>query len=408
MSDFNIENAVTGMANAFEEFKKVNDQRLDQIEAKGSVDPLLQSKVDTLESEMAKYDNINNQIAAQKAKDEQIEEKLLSIETMLARPSQGLDVKSVNQTMQTFEKWIRKGDDFLDQAEKKALTVGTAATAGNLAPTEYVEELIKIITEISPVRSVARVRQTSNKDIDVPSKTASFAAAWSAENGSRTETTGYTTSLNTIATHELYAMVDISQQLLEDSVFDLESEMNLEFAEQFAKAEGAAFISGNGTNKPFGLTNGSTVGTGATAASQTAITVDELMTLVHSLKTDYARNASFMLNRTTLGEIRKLKDTNGQYIFQAGFSGQSGLPNTILGHSYVEAPDCADMAADAKPIIFGDFRRGYMIVDRVNMSVLRDGYTQAASGNVRYLARRRVGGEVVLPEAMKVLAMASA
>lgn len=407
MEQVEVKSAVDAMASAFEEFKKANDERLAQIEEKGSVDPLLEGKLSAIENEMSKYDDLNNQIAAQKAKDEQIEEKLASIETMLKRPSAQMDTKSIDEKMEIFGRWVRKGDDALTDIEKKALTVGTAATAGNYAPAEYVEELVKVITEISPVRSVARVRQTSNKEIEVPSKTASFAAAWTAEAGTRSETTGYTTSLNTIPTHELYALVDISQALLEDSVFDLEAEMNIEFAEQFAKAEGAAFISGDGTNKPTGITNGSTVATGVTAASQTAVTADELMELVHSLKTDYARNASFMLNRTTLGEVRKLKDTAGQYIFQAGFSGEAGLPNTILGHSYVEAPDVADMAASAKPIIFGDFRRGYMIVDRVALSVLRDGYTQAASGNVRYLARRRVGGEVVLAEAMTVLANAA-
>ena len=290
----------------------------------------------------------------------------------------------------------------MDEMELKALTVGTDATAGNLAPAEYVNELIKVITEISPVRSVARIRQTSNKEIEVPSKTATFAAAWTAETASRTETTGYTTSLNTIPTHELYALVDISSALLEDSVFDLEAEMNTEFAEQFAKAEGNAFIAGNGTNKPTGITDGTTVGTTAAAAAA-AIATDDLMNLVHDLKSEYARSATFMLNRSTLGEIRKLKDTAGQYIFQTGFSGQSGLPNTILGHPYVEAVDVADIAANGKSVIFGDYRRGYMIVDRVALSVLRDPYSQASSGNVRYIARRRVGGEVVLAEAMRIL-----
>ena len=407
MEQVEVKSAIDGMASAFEEFKKANDERLAQIEEKGSVDPLLEGKLSALEAEMQKFDDVNNQIAAQKAKDEQLEEKLAQFETMLKRPNSGVEAKSVDEKMEIFGRWIRKGDGAIDEMEKKALTVGTDATAGNYAPAEYIEELIKVITEISPVRSVARVRQTSNKEIEVPSKTASFAAAWTAETGSRSETTGYTTSLNTIPTHELYALVDISQALLEDSVFDLEAEMNIEFAEQFAKAEGNAFIAGNGTNKPTGITNGSTVATGVTAASTTAVTADELMELVHSLKTDYARNAAFMLNRSTLGEVRKLKDTAGQYIFQAGFSGQAGLPNTILGHSYVEAPDVADMAAGAKSIIFGDFRRGYMIVDRVALSVLRDAYTQAASGNIRYLARRRVGGEVVLAEAMTVLAQAA-
>lgn len=409
MSEVNqteVKSAVDAMASAFEEFKKANDERLKQIEEKGHADPLLEGKLSAIEKDLDKFEDFNQKLVASTKSAEQMEEKLNDIEAMLKRPNAGVEAKEIDQKMASWETFMRKGKEGMDPEEYKALTVGTDATAGNLAPAEYVEELIKVITEISPVRSVARVRQTSNKEIEVPSKTATFAAAWTAETGSRSETTGYTTSLNTIPTHELYALVDISSALLEDSVFNLEAEMNLEFAEQFAKAEGAAFISGNGTNKPTGITDGSTVASGVTAASASAITADEVLDLVHSLKADYAQNAAFMMNRATLGEIRKLKDTAGQYIFQTGFSGQAGLPNTIYGHPYVEAPDVADIATGTKPIIFGDYRRGYMIVDRVALSVLRDPYSQASSGNVRYIARRRVGGEVVLAEAMKVLEMA--
>lgn len=401
-----VKTAVEAMAGAFEEFKKVNDDRLAQIEAKGSADALTETKLAKIEADLDKFENINQAITQQQKHAEGFEAKLNDIETMLKRPANAMEAKEVDLSLKAWDSFMRKGEKNMDEMELKALTVGTAATAGNLAPAEYVNELIKVISEISPVRSVARVRQTSNKEIEVPSKTATFAAAWTAEGGSRTETTGYTTSLNTIPTHELYALVDISGALLEDSVFDLEAEMNTEFAEQFAKAEGAAFLTGNGTNKPTGILDGTTVAS-TTAAAAAAIATDDLMDLVHGLQSEYARNASFMLNRTTLGEIRKLKDTAGQYIFQTGFSGQSGLPNTILGHSYVEAVDMADIAASAKPVVFGDYRRGYMIVDRVALSVLRDPYSQASTGNVRYIARRRVGGEVVLAEAMRALKMAA-
>lgn len=403
MSEDHVKTAVDAMATAFEEFKTVNDQRLAEIEKKGSADPVTEEKLAKIEADLDRYENINQKLVQQEKAAEGFGEKLAEIETLLKRPANGMEAKEVDLSLKAWDSFMRKGEQGMDEMELKALTVGTAATAGNLAPAEYVEELVKVITEISPVRSVARIRQTSNKEIEVPSKTATFAAAWTAETGTRSETTGYTTSLNTIPTHELYALVDISSALLEDSVFDLEAEMNTEFAEQFAKAEGAAFISGNGTNKPTGIADGSTVATTAAAAAA-AIATDDLMNLVHDLKSEYARSASFMLNRSTLGEIRKLKDTAGQYIFQTGFSGQSGLPNTILGHPYVEAPDVADIAASAKSVIFGDYRRGYMIVDRVALSVLRDPYSQASSGNVRYIARRRVGGEVVLAEAMRILA----
>jgi len=397
-----VKTAVDAMATAFEEFKKVNDERLAQIESKGSADPLVEEKLAKIEKDLDRYENINQKLTQQQKSAEAHEEKLAEIEKMLKRPANMMEAKDIDMSLKAWNSFIRKGVNDMDEMERKALTVGTGATAGNLAPTEYVNELIKVLTEMSPVRSVARIRQTSMKEIEVPSKTASFAAAWTAETGTRSETTGYTTSLNTIATHELYALVDISSALLEDSAFDLEAEMNIEFAEQFAKAEGSAFVSGNGTNKPTGITNGSTVAS-TTAANAASITTDDLMDLVHDLQSDYARNAAFMLNRSTLGAIRKLKDTAGQYIFQTGFSGQSGLPNTILGHAYVEALDVADIGTGAKSVIFGDYRRGYMIVDRIALSVLRDPYSQASSGNVRYIARRRVGGEVVLAEAMRVL-----
>jgi len=402
MSEDQVKVAVDAMATAFEEFKSVNDARLAEIEKKGSADPVTEEKLAKIEADLDRFETVNQKLQQAEAKSEQMSEALSNIETMLKRPTAQVKHDDIDFAVKAWDKWLRKGDQGLDEMEAKALTVGTAATAGNLAPAEYVNEIIKIIEEFSPVRSVARVRQTTNKEIEVPQKTANFAAAWTAEGGSRTETTGYTTALNTIPTHELYALVDISSQLLEDSAFDMEAEMNLEFAEQFAKAEGNAFIAGNGTNKPTGITNGSTVGSTAAAAAA-AIATDDLINLMHDIKTPYMSGATFMFNRQTLGEIRKLKDTAGQYIFQTGFSGQSGVPNSILGSPYVEAPDVADIAADAKSVIYGDFRRGYMIVDRVALSVLRDPYSQASSGNVRYIARRRVGGEVVLAEAMRVL-----
>ena len=132
----------------------------------------------------------------------------------------------------------------------------------------------------------------------------------------------------------------------------------------------------------------------------TALLADGLLTLVHSIKTEYARNATFVFNRSTLAAIRKLKDTAGQYVFQAGMSLENGVPNTILGYPYIEAPDMPDIAASAFPVAFGDFARAYMIVDRVALAVLRDPFTQATTGNVRYIARRRVGGQVILAEAI--------
>ena len=392
-----------GLNGAFEEFKATFNEKLAQVEAKGDSDPLVEEKLAKIEADLDRYENVNQKLIQQEKSAEGLAGKLDTIETMLKRPNSGLETQEVDMCMKAWDKFMRKGNEGLDAEEVKALTVGTAATAGNLAPEEYVAEIIKIVTEISPVRAVARVRQTTSKEIEIPQKTANFAAVFTAETATRSETTGYTTALKTIGTHEMYALVDISSQLLEDAAFDMEAEMNQEFAEQFAKAEGTAFISGNGTNKPTGITHGNVVAHTPTGAASAAITTDNLMDLVHGLKSEYAANATMMFNRSTLGIIRKLKDTAGQFIFQTGFSGQSGAPNTIIGIPYVEAPDVADAASGAKSVLIGDFRRGYMIVDRLALSVLRDPFSQASGGLVRYLARRRVGGEVVLAEAMRVL-----
>jgi|TARA_R100000149_G_scaffold12056_1_gene4560 HK97 family phage major capsid protein len=397
-----IKKAVDGIATAFEEFKATNDARLAEIETKGSADPLTEGKLKAIEEDLDKLEDINQKLTLMQNDSKSMGEKMEQLETSMKRPQAGteMDSKSIDVALKSFDTWLRKGKEGLDAEEIKALSVSDDTSAGFLAPTEYVQELIKTITEITPFRAAARVRATSQKAIQMPSRTATFSAQWVAEQGQRAETTGYTTQLEEIPTHELYALVDISEQELEDSVFDLEAEMQSEFATQFAKAEGTSFISGDSIGKPEGVLTNSNVGT-TNSGSGTALTGDGLLDLVHDIKTEYGQGAIFMFNRSTLAAIRKLKDGQGQYVFQAGMMLTAGVPNTVLGYPYVEAPDMPDVAASAKPVIFGNFQQGYLIVDRVNLSVLRDPFTQATTGNIRYIARRRVGGQVVLPEAIR-------
>ena len=397
MSD-DIKNAVSEMGEAFEEFKKAYDQKLENV-SKGVADPLLDGKIDAIEAKMDSLETVNQQLVQQKAHQEKMTEQMDRMETALRRPNTGFDAKQIDETHAAWDKYCRKGLEGLDAAEKKALTVSNDSTGGYLAPPEYVRELIKTVTEISPIRSIARVRSTAQRSIQIPKRTGQFAAQWVAESATRSETTGYTVGLEEIPAHEQYALVDISEQDLEDSVFDLEAEMQSEFSEQFAKAEGTAFVSGDSVGKPEGILTNSSVAS-VNSGNANLLTADGLITLVHSIKSDYSRNGTFVFNRTTLAAIRKLKDTAGQYVFQAGMSLQGGATNTILGYSYVEATDMPDVAAGAKAVAFGDFRRSYMIVDRVALAVLRDPFTQATSGNVRYVARRRVGGQVILAEAI--------
>ena len=399
MQENEVKNAVENIGYAFEEFKKANDERLDAIEKGKSYDGLLDEKIAKIEEKMDAFEDVNQKITQATLGQENIKEQISNLETALKRPNAGLDTKQIDESLVAFDSYCRKGFDALSDVEKKALTVSNDSTGGYLAPPEYVRELLKTVTEISPIRQIARIRSTAQRSIQIPKRVGQFSAQWVAESGTRSETTGYQVGLEEIPAHEYYAMVDISEQDLEDSVFNLEAEMQAEFSEQFAKAEGAAFVSGNAVGKPEGfMTNSSVSSVNSGAAS--ALTGDGLISLVHSIKSEYSSNASFVFNRSTLAEIRKLKDTAGQYVFQAGMMLTSGVPNSILGFPYIQATDMPSVAANAFPVAFGDFNRGYMIVDRIAMAVLRDPFTQATSGNIRYVARRRVGGQVIQAEAI--------
>ena len=394
-----VKKVMSEFGQAFEEFKKANDEKLDRLEKGLGDDALLNDKVSSIEEKLDSLEDINAEIKQAKERQEKASEQVARLETVLSRPNAGYDTKQVDDYCAAFEQYCRKGADGLNDLEKKALTVSNDATGGYLAPPEYVRELLKTVTEISPIRGIARIRSTGQRSIQVPKRSAQFAASWVAESGTRSETTGWQVGLEEIPAHEHYAMVDISEQDLEDTVFDLEAEMQSEFAEQFALAEGTAFVSGNAVGKPEGFMTNGDVGEVVSGHAST-ILADGLISLVHGIKSEYAKNGTFVFNRTTLASIRKLKDTAGQYVFQAGMSLQGGVTNTVLGHPYVEATDMPSEGSNTYPVAFGDFGRAYMIVDRVAMAVLRDPFTQATSGNVRYIARRRVGGQVVQAEAI--------
>ena len=393
-----IKSAIQNLGETFEQFKQAYDEKLENV-AKSEADPLLDEKLAKIEAKMDSLEDVNQAITKQQAAQENLKEQMEQIHTVVTRPNSGFETKQVDATLKAFDQYCRKGLDKLEPDERKALTVSNDSTGGFLAPPEYVRELIMTITEISQIRSIARIRQTAQRSIQVPKRTGQFAAAWVAESGTRTETTGYTVGLEEIPAHEYYALIDISEQDLEDTVFDLEAEMQSEFAERFALLEGTAFVSGDAVGKPEGFMTNSSVSE-VVSGNASNLLADGLITLVHSIKAEYARQGTFVFNRSTLAAIRKLKDTAGQYVFQPGMMLTGGVTNTILGFPYVQATDMPDVGAGNFPIAFGDFRRAYMIVDRINLAVLRDPFTQATTGNVRYVARKRTGGQVVLAEAI--------
>lgn len=408
---------------SWEELKKALDQELAEIKKNGVPDPTTTAKIEKLEKSLEGFDKLNDVVSkAQQAANDNAE-RMDQLETILRRSRRAESPEEEQELKHKYyNNWARgvlfamtKGDANLPEEMKdaivkakeeyKALVVSNDATGGYLAPHEYVREIIKAVTEISPFRTLARIRNTMNRQLDIPKRTGQFAAQWTAESGTRSETTGLTFGMESIPTHEMYALVDVSEQNLEDSAFDLEAFIREEASEQFSLAEGTAFVTGNGISRPEGVLDNTAV---ASTDSGSAATIADtngqangIIDLYHAIKSMYARNGTWILNRTTLGAVRKLKDGNNNYIWVPGLA--TLRPNTILDAPYVEMPDMPNEGAGNFPIAFGDFRRAYVVVDRVMMSMLRDPYTQATSGNVRFLFRRRVGGQVVLAEAIRKL-----
>ncbi len=321
-------------------------------------------------------------------------QRLDTLETRLNRPTPAAKGKGANDEVNGFVSWCRTGAP----TERKLMTVGEDTTGGYLAPVHFVGEMIRAATEFSPIRSIARVRQTSSRAIQLPRKTGSISAAWTGEAES-TADSGMTFTLEEIATHKVTALVKISQEDLEDTVYDLESELRLEFAEQFGVAEGTAFISGDGSSKPEGLLTAA--GVGAVNSAEDAISAVDLLNLQDTLKEPYSGRGTWVMNRQALSAIRLLTDNRGDFLWQPGLT--DDVPAAILGRPYLLAADMPDIAANAYPVIFGDFYRAYVIVDRVHTEVQRLAEKYADLGVVGFIARKRVGGKVILPEAIKKL-----
>lgn len=317
------------------------------------------------------------------------------------------EMASTPEQRKSYFRMLRKGYEGLgaeDQKhvnEVKTLVVTDDTTGGFGAPAEFSSEIIKGVVSISPMRGLVSVRNTGSRSIKVMKRTGTFAAQWVGGGGTktRTETTGLTYGLEEIPTHEIYAMVDIAQQDLEDVQFSLEQELSSEFTDQFALAEGVAVISGSGNGQPEGiLTNGGL--SEDVTGDANFITYDGLVDVSHNIKEQYLPNARFAFNLKTLGAIRKIKDGNGDPIWAPL---APGAPATILGLPYTVVVGMPNATAGLYPVVFGDFAKAYRLADRVSLVIERDPYTQKAVGAVRFWARKRLGGQIVLAEALRKL-----
>lgn len=335
-----------------------------------------------------------------------VTKRLETAETALARPAI-ISTKTAEEPSierKAFEGFMRHGPERMPAEEVKSLVVSDDTRGGYLAPAEFTTEILKNLVEYSPVRMAARVGSTGSSSVILPKRTGTPTASWVGETETRTETQSTYGQIE-IPMHEMAAFVDVSVQLLEDAAINVESEVASDLAEEFGRLEGVALLNGNGFKKPVGIMAAAGV-TEVNSGGASTLTADSLITLMYDLPAFYRNQGVWMMNGTTLAAIRKLKESGtGAYLWQPAL--QAGQPETILGRPVVEAVDMADIAADAFPIAFGDFNRAYRIYDRVAMSMLRDPYTQATTGKVRFHARRRVGADVVMAEAIRKLKIAN-
>lgn len=288
----------------------------------------------------------------------------------------------------------------MNSSVQNALQIGEDSEGGFLVPDEYENQLIQALQEANVLRNLCNVINTSHGDRKIPVVASHGSAAWLDEEGAFTESDDAFTQV-TLSAYKLGTMLKVSDELLNDSYFDLEAYIAAEFARRIGAAEEEAFLAGNASSKPTGLlhtTGGASLG--VTAASATAITMDEVLDLYHSLKSSYRKNATFLVNDATIKAIRKLKDGQGQYLWQP--SVQAGTPDTILNRPVISSQFMPTAAAGEKTILFGDFKY-YWIADRQGRTFKRLNELYAANGQVGFLASQRLDGKLILPEAMKVL-----
>ena len=283
-----------------------------------------------------------------------------------------------------------------------ALQVGTDSEGGYLVPDEFERTLVEALEEENIFRGMAKIIQTASGDRKIPVVASKGTASWVDEEGAIPESDDAFGQVS-IGAYKLATMIKVSEELLNDSVFNLESYIAREFARRIGAKEEESFFIGDGTGKPTGIFN-ATGGAelGVTAASATAITVDEIMDLFYSLKSPYRKNAVFVMNDSTVKAIRKLKDGNGQYLWQPSLT--AGQPDTILNRPVKTSAYVPAIAAGAKVIAFGDFGY-YWVADRQGRSFQRLNELFAATGQVGFKATQRVDGKLILPEAIKVLQM---
>ncbi len=369
---------------AFAAYQEANDARLAEIESKGSSDPLTDERL------------------------ARIDRRLEALSLKMARPEAGeVKTPAEDARSEAWGRYLRTGNDSgLSRLDVKALNTETDAQGGYIAPPELDRLIESRLLAASPMRQIATVRQTSAGTYRKPVGLGA-AASWVAEDGDREQTTHSGLSLLEFPAGELYAMPAATQTLLEDTYTDIDAWLADEVEAAFAAQESAAFVTGDGDGKPRGFLDYEIVAesshvwgkVGSVAGDFTAANAaDQLIDLVYTPQSRFRTNGRFVMNRRTVAAVRKLKDTDGRYIWQPGTGGE---PATIMGYPVTEVEDMPDIGTDNAAIAFGDFRRFYLIADRQGARVLRDPYS--AKPFVLFYTTKRVGGGVQNFDAVKVM-----
>lgn len=420
-----VADALDKIANTFDEYKKVNDQRLEAIK-KGAA-------TGDLDAKLAKMDEHIAGLSEAKSRLEKLEAKLARPGVLTADGEQRESAEQLAYK-QAFYAWVRNPNDperrtALQQSAKAmeqrnaqlesraTQTVTSTTTAGGFALPEQIERAIaRLSVDISPIRAISTVRTVGTPDYKELFDVNGAAFEWLGEAGTRNQTN--TPDLAEVAPTfgMASAKPQASEESLDDLFFDVESWLIASAAETIAQGEGAAFVSGNGTNKPTGFLAGPTpvattdasrafgtlqyVASGGASAMPTS--ADTFFDLVYSLRARYRANARWVSSKLVLAALRKYKDTTNQYLWQP--SVVAGQPETFMGYPITEAEDMPAVAANAFPLAFGDFKEGYLIADRVGMRMTRDEIT--TPGFVKFYVRKRVGGKLRNTQAIKLLKIA--
>ena len=359
---------------------------------------------------VARQDEAEKAITVLRSDVDEVKARLDRVSRAAARPALSEAAREPTPEVKGFvDGYLRKGRE----SEIKSVSGVVPQDGGYAVPREIDALIARELKEISPLRQIAQIVQTGTSGYRKLVTTGGTDSGWVGEIAPRPETA--TPEFAEIAppSGELYANPAASQAMLDDAAFDVESWLASEIAMEFARAEGAAFVSGTGVNQPLGFLSSpvSAIGDGARpfgslqyvgsgdAAGFDANPDAKLIDLIHTMKAGHRQGAGWVMNSATLAEVRKLKTDDGAFLWQAALS--EGQPDRLLGYPVVEAEDMPDVAAGAAPVAFGNFRAGYLIAERSATSILRDPFTNKPF--VHFYATKRVGGQVLDSAAIKLL-----